>query len=145
MSVGCRYQLEISFKKCVLNLIYLFSSRIHTRPGWLFGLLWWSWNNWKGTHIDSSMDTRNIIFYFDLIFRYLWNQIGTDIEDFKCSWLVVKALELSNEEQKKVLHVSELLIVSCGFFPSFLSPMIKPNYFLWWTGELWEAWSSKCC
>ncbi|KAG9143231.1 hypothetical protein Leryth_010152 [Lithospermum erythrorhizon] len=31
-------------------------------------------------------------------------QIGTDIEDFKCSWLVVKALELSNGEQKKLLH-----------------------------------------
>ncbi|XP_062162731.1 farnesyl pyrophosphate synthase 1-like [Alnus glutinosa] len=30
-------------------------------------------------------------------------KIGTDIEDFKCSWLLVKALELSNEEQKKVL------------------------------------------
>lgn len=35
---------------------------------------------------------------------YLWDQIGTNIKDFKCSWLVVKALELSNEEQKKVLH-----------------------------------------
>nr|XP_043619210.1 farnesyl pyrophosphate synthase-like [Erigeron canadensis] len=31
-------------------------------------------------------------------------KIGTDIEDLKCSWLVVKALELSNEEQKKLLH-----------------------------------------
>lgn len=30
-------------------------------------------------------------------------KIGTDIEDFKCSWLVVKALERSNEEQKKIL------------------------------------------
>nr|QEV81830.1 Farnesyl pyrophosphate synthase [Prunella vulgaris] len=30
-------------------------------------------------------------------------KIGTDIEDFKCSWLVVKALELCNEEQKKTL------------------------------------------
>ncbi|KAL0407178.1 UNVERIFIED_CONTAM: Farnesyl pyrophosphate synthase [Sesamum latifolium] len=30
-------------------------------------------------------------------------KIGTDIEDFKCSWLVVKALELCNEEQKKIL------------------------------------------
>ncbi|CAN1353713.1 Farnesyl pyrophosphate synthase 1 [Linum perenne] len=30
-------------------------------------------------------------------------KIGTDIEDFKCSWLVVKAFELSNEEQKKLL------------------------------------------
>ncbi|KAI9083105.1 hypothetical protein K1719_034838 [Acacia pycnantha] len=28
-----------------------------------------------------------------------------DIEDFKCSWLVVKAMELSNEEQKKVPYV----------------------------------------
>lgn len=32
-------------------------------------------------------------------------QIGTDIEDFKCSWLVVKALEHCNEEQKKILFV----------------------------------------
>ncbi|XP_019193954.1 PREDICTED: farnesyl pyrophosphate synthase 1-like [Ipomoea nil] len=31
-------------------------------------------------------------------------KIGTDIEDFKCSWLVVKALELCNEEQKKTLY-----------------------------------------
>ncbi|GFZ12703.1 farnesyl diphosphate synthase 2 [Actinidia rufa] len=31
-------------------------------------------------------------------------KIGTDIEDYKCSWLVVKAMELSNEEQKKLLH-----------------------------------------
>lgn len=32
-------------------------------------------------------------------------QIGTDIENFKCSWLVAKALELANEEQKKILNV----------------------------------------
>nr|UTU07503.1 farnesyl pyrophosphate synthase [Ailanthus altissimus] len=31
-------------------------------------------------------------------------KVGTDIEDFKCSWLVVKALERCNEEQKKLLH-----------------------------------------
>nr|XP_027086341.1 farnesyl pyrophosphate synthase 1 isoform X1 [Coffea arabica] len=30
-------------------------------------------------------------------------KIGTDIEDFKCSWLVVKALERCSEEQKKIL------------------------------------------
>nr|GEX88291.1 farnesyl diphosphate synthase [Tanacetum cinerariifolium] len=30
-------------------------------------------------------------------------KIGTDIESFKCSWLVAKALELSNVEQKKIL------------------------------------------
>ncbi|XP_076882571.1 farnesyl diphosphate synthase 2-like [Bidens hawaiensis] len=29
---------------------------------------------------------------------------GTDIENFKCSWLVVKALDLANEEQKKILN-----------------------------------------
>nr|AKQ62666.1 farnesyl pyrophosphate synthase [Betula platyphylla] len=31
-------------------------------------------------------------------------KVGTDIEDFKCSWLVVKALERSTEEQKKQLY-----------------------------------------
>ncbi|KAL0000493.1 hypothetical protein SO802_014274 [Lithocarpus litseifolius] len=31
-------------------------------------------------------------------------KVGTDIEDFKCSWLVVKALERCNEEQKKLLY-----------------------------------------
>ncbi|KAG4974919.1 hypothetical protein JHK82_031811 [Glycine max] len=31
-------------------------------------------------------------------------KIGTDIEDFKCSWLIAKALELSNEQQKKVVQ-----------------------------------------
>ncbi|XP_010440041.1 PREDICTED: putative WEB family protein At4g17210 [Camelina sativa] len=31
-------------------------------------------------------------------------QIGTDIEDFKCSWLVVKALERCSEEQTKILY-----------------------------------------
>lgn len=31
-------------------------------------------------------------------------KIGTDIEDAKCSWLVCKALELVNDEQKKVLE-----------------------------------------
>jgi len=31
-------------------------------------------------------------------------KIGTDIQDFKCSWLVVKALEMCNEEQKTLLR-----------------------------------------
>jgi len=47
------------------------------------------------------------------------NQIGTDIEDFKCSWLVVKALEICNEEQKKLLHVrvkSSTLFYSLSYF-----------------------------
>jgi len=46
---------------------------------------------------------------------YLWHQIGTDIEDFKCSWLVAKALELCNEQQKKVLYVSDHLNISLIF------------------------------
>ncbi|XP_051135123.1 farnesyl pyrophosphate synthase-like isoform X1 [Andrographis paniculata] len=29
---------------------------------------------------------------------------GTDIQDFNCSWLVVKALDLCNDEQKKTLY-----------------------------------------
>jgi farnesyl diphosphate synthase len=32
-------------------------------------------------------------------------KIGTDIEDNKCSWLVVQALGKASEEQKKILEV----------------------------------------
>ncbi|RWW48656.1 hypothetical protein BHE74_00045252 [Ensete ventricosum] len=32
-----------------------------------------------------------------------YGTIGTDIEDFKCSWLVVQALERANENQMKTL------------------------------------------
>ncbi|XP_025013789.1 farnesyl pyrophosphate synthase isoform X2 [Ricinus communis] len=31
-------------------------------------------------------------------------KVGTDIEDCKCSWFIVKALELADENQKKVLY-----------------------------------------
>ncbi|GMI36173.1 hypothetical protein TeGR_g7093 [Tetraparma gracilis] len=31
-------------------------------------------------------------------------KVGTDIQDNKCSWLVVKALEKANEKQRKVLE-----------------------------------------
>jgi farnesyl diphosphate synthase len=30
-------------------------------------------------------------------------KIGTDIEDYKCSWLVVQALERADESQKRIL------------------------------------------
>lgn len=36
-------------------------------------------------------------------------QIGTDIEDYKCSWLVVQALEHADEDQLKILSVSMIL------------------------------------
>ncbi|KAL4554673.1 hypothetical protein LXL04_037275 [Taraxacum kok-saghyz] len=39
-----------------------------------------------------------------LLERLIFLCIRSDIEDFKCSWLVVKALELANEEQKKLLN-----------------------------------------
>ena len=45
-----------------------------------------------------------------LIDGLLEYQVGTDIEDFKCSWLVVKALELCNEEQKKLLFVRKFIL-----------------------------------
>ncbi|KAF7840492.1 farnesyl pyrophosphate synthase 1 [Senna tora] len=69
-----------------------------------------------GENLDNHIEVKNILVemgtYFQVQDDYLdcfgdpetIGKIGTDIEDFKCSWLVVKALELSNEEQKKVLY-----------------------------------------
>ena len=35
-------------------------------------------------------------------------KIGTDIQDRKCSWLIVQALQNADESQRKMLHVSYL-------------------------------------
>ncbi|XP_004302404.1 PREDICTED: farnesyl pyrophosphate synthase 1-like [Fragaria vesca subsp. vesca] len=70
----------------------------------------------SGEELDMHIDVKNLLIdmgiYFQVQDDYLdcfgdpetIGKIGTDIEDFKCSWLVVKALELSNEEQKKTLY-----------------------------------------
>ncbi|KAL2483901.1 Farnesyl pyrophosphate synthase 1 [Forsythia ovata] len=68
-----------------------------------------------GENLDNHVAVRNVLIdmgiYFQVQDDYLdcfgdpekIGKIGTDIEDFKCSWLVVKALECCNEEQKKIL------------------------------------------
>ena len=33
-------------------------------------------------------------------------KIGTDIQDRKCSWLIVQALHIADENQRQILHVS---------------------------------------
>ncbi|XP_021745075.1 farnesyl pyrophosphate synthase 1-like [Chenopodium quinoa] len=62
-------------------------------------------------HLDAKSILIDIGNYFQIQVDYLNcfgdpenGKTGTDIEEFKCSWLVVKALELCNDEQKKVLH-----------------------------------------
>ena len=39
-------------------------------------------------------------------------KIGTDIGEGKCSWLIVQALNIANENQKQILQVSFTLIFS---------------------------------
>ncbi|XP_057965393.1 farnesyl pyrophosphate synthase 2-like [Malania oleifera] len=69
-----------------------------------------------GENLDDHVEVKNILvemgIYFQVQDDYMdcfgdpevIGKIGIDIEDFKCSWLVVKALERCNEEQKKLLR-----------------------------------------
>ncbi|KAK4491885.1 hypothetical protein RD792_002665 [Penstemon davidsonii] len=68
-----------------------------------------------GENLDNHVNVKEVLIdmgiYFQVQDDYLdcfgepekIGKIGTDIEDFKCSWLVVKALEHCNEEQKKII------------------------------------------
>lgn len=88
--------------------LYRFITWFFYLLGRLLGLFWWPWTDWEGEFICaifpySIFSTFCLLLVLTSFFYY--HQIGTDIEDFKCSWLVVKALELCNEEQKKILFV----------------------------------------
>ncbi|XP_038991414.1 farnesyl pyrophosphate synthase 1-like [Hibiscus syriacus] len=59
-----------------------------------------------GENLDNHIDVKNILVDMGISFQGQLCVISdwADIEDFKCSWLVVKALEICNEEQKIVLY-----------------------------------------
>ncbi|KAJ1263890.1 hypothetical protein BS78_09G220800 [Paspalum vaginatum] len=69
----------------------------------------------SGENLDNYGDVENILVemgtYFQVQDDYLdcygdpqfIGKIGTDIEDYKCSWLVVQALERADENQKCIL------------------------------------------
>nr|ACG34051.1 farnesyl pyrophosphate synthetase [Zea mays] len=71
-----------------------------------------------GENLDNFGDVKNILVemgtYFQVQDDYLdcfgdpkfIGKIGTDIEDYKCSWLVVQALERADEKQKSILFES---------------------------------------
>nr|CAB3474011.1 unnamed protein product [Digitaria exilis] len=53
-----------------------------------------------GENLDNFCKAKNILVEMGTYFQV---QVGTDIEEYKCSWLVVQALEHADENQRSIL------------------------------------------
>ena len=70
-----------------------------------------SFTNLNGCNCGADCSQGPIFFSLCSYQHELLSQIGTDIEDYKCSWLVVQALERTDEDQKKILFVSTFTLI----------------------------------